>query len=282
MKAMVDGLTQAELWNGQAGQGWVAYQETLDRAFEPFDRAALQRAAPIRGEHVLEVGCGCGGSTLALAEAVGEQGSVLAVDLSRPMLRRARERTAGRPQVTLLEGDAGRYAFPRAVTLIYSRLGVMFFDEPARAFASLRGALGPGGRLCFVCLRSPEQSPFHTLPLRAAAPFLSVAPPVVGAGPFSLASEPRIHGLLAEAGFADVQSEALTTDLAFGTLEQAVELTTRGVGPLPRALRGADVGTQEIVCSAVREALRAHLVGDEVMLGASAWIVHARRPAHDL
>jgi SAM-dependent methyltransferase len=275
---MSEPQSQAELWNGEAGARWVAYQEALDRLFAPLDEAGLRRAAPSLGERVLEVGCGCGGSTLALAQAVGAQGAVLGIDLSRPMLQRARERAADFPNVTLRQGDAGSYRVPELVTLIYSRFGVMFFDEPAHAFANLRGALGLGGRLCFLCWRSLDENPWHALPLRAAASLIELPTRTdpTQPGPFSLASDERIHALLSAAGFEDVQIQPHTTPLQLGELERAVELTVQAVGPLSRALHGADASVRQEVAHAVREALRPHLAGDIVTLGASVWIVHAR------
>ncbi|HEY6877213.1 MAG TPA: class I SAM-dependent methyltransferase [Polyangiales bacterium] len=271
-------ITQTELWNGEAGARWTAFQERIDRLFAPFDEVLLRRAAPTVGESVLEVGCGCGGSTLALARAVGEGGSVLGIDLSRPMLQRARERTAGMANVTLRQGDAGRYVFPDPVTLIYSRFGVMFFDDPALSFRNLRSALGLGGRLCFVCWQALELNPWHALPLRAAARLVALPPPAEPGqpGPFSLAKEEHLQSLLTEAGFEDVQMHGHTLQLSLGDLASATELMTEVVGPLSRALATLDAFAREAARAEVRAALREHLAGDQVSLAASVWIVHAR------
>lgn len=271
-------ITQAELWNGESGARWTAFQERIDRLFAPLDEVALRRAAPMPDESVLEVGCGCGGSTLALARAVGERGSVLGIDLSRPMLQRARERTAGMGNVTLRQGDAGTYVFPDPVSLIYSRFGVMFFDQPLQAFTNLRNTLGLGGRLSFLCWRAIELNPWHALPLRTAARLAPLPEPAAPGqpGPFSLASEERIHTLLTGAGFEDVQIHAHSRLLELGDLESALDLVTRAVGPLSRVMDLLDAHARNAVRAAVREALRPHLVGDEVSLAASIWIVHAR------
>ena len=133
---------QIEYWNGEVGRRWVRRRATLDRAFAPLTAALLERAAPRPGERVLDVGCGCGTTALALAERVGAGGHVLAVDVSRPMLDHARARAAAdggtRAPVEWLEADAAARGFGPPVDLLVSRFGVMFFDDPAAAFANLR------------------------------------------------------------------------------------------------------------------------------------------------
>jgi SAM-dependent methyltransferase len=277
---MAEQQTQLELWNGEAGARWTAHQDALDRVFAPIDEAGLRRAAPTAGEAVLEVGCGCGASTLALARVVGPSGSVLGLDISRPMLQRARERTAGMSNVTLRQGDAGSYTFPGQVSLIYSRFGVMFFDQPAQAFAHLRGTLGLGGRLCFVCWRSLEANPWQMVPLRAVAPLVNLPPPSAPGqpGPYSLASEQRIHTLLASAGFEDVQiqPEDVRVRLSDAGIAAAVDFVTQSVGPVSRVLDGSDARTRAAVVAAVHAALVPYARGDEVALDAGVWVVHAR------
>src|SRR5690242_10265645 len=111
--------SQIEFWNGPAAQRWVTEQERLDRALGPVDALALERAQPRLGERVIDLGCGCGASTLRLAERVGAAGKVLGVDISAPMLARARERAAGIPWVDFYEGDAAEHRFPGDANLVY-------------------------------------------------------------------------------------------------------------------------------------------------------------------
>src|SRR5882672_4013246 len=198
---------QIDYWNHAGASRWVAHQERLDRSFQPIDVAVQARAAAAPDEHVVDVGCGCGGSTLALAERVGPRGSVLGVDVSAPMLARARERAASLPWVGFTEADATTHRFEPDADLLYSRFGVMFFDDPARAFANLRAALRNSGRMCFVCWRSPAENPWFTVPVAAAERVLGPLPPLPpnAPSPFALADQERVHALLTSAGFRAVQ-----------------------------------------------------------------------------
>ncbi|HYZ33803.1 MAG TPA: methyltransferase domain-containing protein, partial [Crenalkalicoccus sp.] len=142
-------------WNGPAGRSWVAGQERMDATFAPLTEVALALAAPRPGERVLDIGCGCGGTLLALADRVGSAGEVLGLDVSAPMLARAAERAAGLPQVRTALGDAAAHPLPPAhFDLGFSRFGVMFFRGPVGAFRHIRAALRPGGRLVFICWRA--------------------------------------------------------------------------------------------------------------------------------
>src|SRR6266853_1819734 len=141
---------QIEYWNGGAAETWVAQQERLDRELDPLGRAALVALAPRRGEHLLDVGCGSGQTTLQLADALGSAGRVVGIDVSLPLLAAARRRSRV-ANVSFVHADAQKHAFEQPFDAIYSRFGVMFFDDPVAAFANLRRALRPGGTLAFVC-----------------------------------------------------------------------------------------------------------------------------------
>src|SRR3954470_5506019 len=172
---------QIEYWNSEAGRAWTARQHSWDIAMKPFSDAALIRAAVQPGERVIDIGCGCGATTLELARLVGPQGRALGIDVSKPMLDRAKERAAGNPVLSFAEADATTYRFePGAADLLFSRHGVMFFPEPERAFANLRGALKPTGRVAFSCFRAPKQNPLVTTLLAAVSDFV---PPLPQLGP---------------------------------------------------------------------------------------------------
>src|SRR5262249_32133419 len=144
---------QVRFWNDAGSRRWVRQQALLDAMLASLGRRALERAAARHGERVVDVGCGCGDTSLALARAVGVTGRVTGIDVSRPMLERAGERAreAGLGTVCFVEADAQTHPFAREHDLVFSRFGVMFFIDPVVAFRNLRGALGPGGRLAFVC-----------------------------------------------------------------------------------------------------------------------------------
>ena len=151
--------SQAEYWNDAGGVSWVDGQAQLDAQLAQFGALAIDAAAVQSGEVVLDVGCGCGATTEDLASLVGTSGRVVGLDVSAPMLARARERLAGRP-VELLLGDAATFALPaHSFDVLFSRFGVMFFEEPLAAFAHLRGALKLGGRVAMVVWQSHVGEP---------------------------------------------------------------------------------------------------------------------------
>ncbi len=162
---------QIQYWNEQRGRAWVAQQELIEAQLAPLGRHAMDRAAIAAGERVLDVGCGCGQTTLELARRVGPRGSVLGADISSVMLGRARELAgaAGATNVRFEEADAQTHAFPPAgFDVLFSRFGVMFFADPRAAFANLRTALRPGARVAFVCWQALPLNPWMAVPLAAA------------------------------------------------------------------------------------------------------------------
>ncbi|MFI5298725.1 MAG: class I SAM-dependent methyltransferase, partial [Polyangiales bacterium] len=147
-------------WNGRAADRWTRDQARLDLSLRPFGDAAMRAAAVKPGERVVDVGCGCGDTTIALAAQVGSSGHVLGVDVSAPMLARAGERSAHLANVTYVEQDATLLDATTRANALFSRFGVMFFATPERTFKALAGALAPGGRIAFVCWRAFADNPW--------------------------------------------------------------------------------------------------------------------------
>jgi SAM-dependent methyltransferase len=275
---------QIQYWNELAGPRWVALQGLIDAQIDPFGRRAMQRGAIGAGEHVLDVGCGCGHTTLEIARRVGPMGSVTGVDIATAMLERARQAVcdAGLKHVHFENVDAQLHAFaPGGFDVVFSRFGVMFFADPADAFANLRVALRPGGRLTFVCWQALQRNPWMFVPFSATLQHVPPPPrPAPDApGPFAFADPERVRGILARAGFADVAVEAATETLTIGngSLDQAVDFLTE-TGPTAHLLRQARADVRPVVTGAVREALAAFVTPQGVRLGAAAWIVSGRRP----
>lgn len=271
-------------WNGDQGQRWVDQQALLDRMIEPFGQAALQAAAPRPGESVLDIGCGCGSTSLALARAVGPQGRVLGVDISRPMLDAARRLAAAQPELKLgfIEADASVARLPAGQDLLYSRFGLMFFAEPAPALRHLRAALRPGGRCAFVCWRAPRDNPWAMTPLVAARKALGVDPPPADPwipGPFAFADEQRLRGLLAEAGFADVQLQRTDAPIRLGASARDAAPASLQLGPAARLAREAGPAHTATLVAAIECALAPLAAADgSVALGGSTWVVSATNP----
>ncbi len=269
---------QIAYWNAKSGEIWARLQDVLDRQLQPLGEAAIAALAPRPGEQVLDIGCGCGQSTLALAEAVGPAGSVIGADVSRPMLDIARPRLARLPQARLLEADVQSHGFPPdSLDAAFSRFGVMFFEDPTAAFANVRAALKPGGRLAFVCWRAMAENPWMTVPLQAGLQRLPPpAPPTPGApGPFAFADPERVRAILAGAGFAAIEIRPHDTAIGGNDLDAAVRTAVR-VGPLGMLLRdNPDVRPADVE-DAIRQALTPHLRDGRVYLDSATWIVTAR------
>ena len=270
---------QSAYWNGEAGRRWTAVQQSQDRLLGEISVALFEAAALKPGEAVIDVGCGAGDTTLSAAALTGR---ALGVDMSEPMLARARERAAeaGSPARFAL-ADATLYDFSaETADVIISRFGVMFFAEPARSFANLKRGLKSGGRLAFAAWRHPERNPWLMVPYAAALKRLPPQPPLPfdQPGPFAFHDEARVRDILETAGFRDIGFSTCATelDIADGKgLEEAVDKALT-LGPTSRALTDQPDDARAAVREEMRATLAGHLIGDKVALGAAAWIVSAR------
>ena len=272
---------QIEYWNGEAGTKWTDFNPQLDRMLAPLSAVVIDRAAPASGERVLDVGCGCGATTVELARRVAPGGAVTGVDVSTPMLAMARQRAADEGlAVTLLNADAETHALPGgAFDLAFSRFGVMFFNDPGAAFANIVRALRPGGRLTFVCWRAVTLNPWVSVPLEAVRPLVpDFEPPQPGApGPFAFAEAERVEGILTAAGFGAVTLEPHQSAMGVGEgdLDACVQSILK-LGPVSRLLREAGDQTIAAAARAVREAVAPYHTGETLEMDSAVWIVGAR------
>jgi SAM-dependent methyltransferase len=264
------------IWDEESDRAFAEMQEPLDRQLAPLGHKAQAALAPRPGERILDIGCGTGQTTLELAAAVGAGGKVLGFDISPACLEIAKKRAAA-PQTEFILGDAQTYAFPqKTFDAAFSRFGVMFFADPVAAFANIRKALKPGGRLAFVCWRDPKDVDLLSLPFRVVKDLLPQQPPPVpdAPGPFGLANAERTKVLLQDAGYSDIQIAPHDAKSGSGNVEVSLALALR-VGQLGRIVR-ENPELRDIVTAPVRAALAAHDTKDGVMLSAATWIVTAR------
>jgi len=275
---------QIEYWNETSGPKWAALGDVIDRQIAPLGRAAMERAAVAAGERVLDVGCGCGHTSLELAGRVGQGGAVLGADVSAVMLEQARARGAGHPHLRFENVDAQTHDFgPDAFDVVYSRFGVMFFADPRAAFANLLRGLRPGGRLSFVCWQELGRNPWMRIPLAAVAQHVALPVPASpeAPGPFAFADAERVRGILAAAGFAGVRAEPLERelDVAGGADLEATVGFLLQLGPAGAALREAGDDVREKAARAVLEAIAPFETPAGVRMPSAAWIFSAARPA---
>ena len=276
---------QIEYWNEGSGARWVEMNDVIDAQLSPLGEAAMARSGVSTGERVLDVGCGCGQTSLQLARRVGGDGSVVGLDISAVMLGRARQRAAdeGGGNIDFRNADAQTADFDGGFDLLFSRFGVMFFASPEPAFANLLSALRPGGRLTCLTWQSLSSNPWMQIPLAAAAKHLpsptTAAPDPTAPGPFAFADAERVERILTAAGFGDVSHESLEQDLLVGgggSLDETVRFIIQ-LGPSGAALRTADDALKARVLSEVRTALEPYYDTGGVRMPAATWVVSARR-----
>lgn len=275
---------QTDYWNGRAGETWVELNRLLDMELQPLGRAAMAALAPRPGERVLDIGCGGGETSLDLAQAVGQTGAVLGVDLSRPLLDLAAQRAGALGLRVRFEAADAQTADLAVIAkapfdAAFSRFGVMFFADPTAAFANIRKALKPQGRLAFVCWRPPQDNPVMTAPMNAVAHLLPPSPPSdpLAPGPFAFADPDRVRRILGEAGWNDIVVRPFDAKVGGWTPEDALIVAQR-VGPLGAALR-ENPDLRPTVLDAVVGELERHIEADgKVRMDAAVWIVTATAP----
>ncbi|MGW1770005.1 class I SAM-dependent methyltransferase [Streptomyces sp. NPDC002073] len=272
---------QAEAWNGYEGSHWARNQHRWDAVNDGFNEPLLDAAALAPGHRVLDIGCGAGRTARLAARRVGPAGRVLGLDLSGPMLERARElaRGEGVANVAFEQGDAQVHPLPpgtfdRAV----SRYGVMFFGDPLAAFGHLGGALRPGGRLAFVCAAGPEGNEWLDAfaALRGVLPTGGFGTPG-GPGMFSLADPDATTALLAAAGFEDIAVRPVRAYGDWGRTAEDAAAFLLDSGPGRHLLADAGPETATEALARLTAALRPHERDGAVRLLSTSWLNTATR-----
>ena len=249
---------------------WAAVVELVDMQFSPLGRAAIDALSPQRGEAIADVGCGAGQTVLQIAELVGPSGRVFGVDIEPKLVAIAASRAARLSQVTMLNGDAATIALPKAgLDGVFSRFGVMAFDDPVATFRHLHGSLRKGGRLAFVCWRPLLDNELDYLPLQAAG-----LEEMADQTPFSFAEPSFLRSTLSAAGYQKISIVANDVMVSSGDVDAMMAVVTK-VGALGKILRE----NPRLRASAeprVRAALSTRSGAAGVCLNAATWIVTAR------
>lgn len=269
---------QKEFWNGAASQGWVAGQESLDRSLSAVTDVLIEKAAIQPGERVLDIGCGTGQTSLIAAEKTGPDGAVLGADISAPMLERARDRAAaeGLGNVAFRVADAQTDALLDQTDVVISRFGVMFFEDPAAAFANIRNYMAPQGRLCFACWQSPKVNGWVRLPVSIARKYVEPEGPrdPHAPGPFAFADDQRVGSILEQAGWKDVAISPVGFGMPFGqSVDEASRLLMER-GPVKAMTADLPEETVEKIRAEIAASLEPNESG--IALDAAIWIVQAQ------
>lgn len=270
-----------EYWNGPGGQRWAERQTAMDKALAAFGDALLQANPLDHGAHVLDIGCGCGSTTIQAAQRVGDEGLAIGIDVSKPMIRRAEERAKDVPNLRFVTGDAASYPFEEPFDCAISRFGSMFFRDPTAAFRHIAQQLRPGGTLTMVCWQALPANEWLTKPLQAvhSALGLAGAPSQGSDGPFSFADPEHVRAILHAAGFERFHHRPALHFVPFAETdaEEAVGFVMEHAGPVGRVL--AEVSPEDR--ARAREAL-VELFGErrDSPLGfhGAAWIFSAVKP----
>lgn len=273
---------QRAAWDGDSGHRWVADADRRDRVLAPV-AAALLAAGDLRpGEHVLDIGCGCGATTLAAAGQVAPGGRVTGLDLSRPMLGLARRRAADQAlaNVDLVHGDAQTHPLPASrFSAAISRFGAMFFDEPVAALANIGRALAPSGRLCLATWQPLAANDWLSIPGAALLRYgtLPEAKPG-GPGMFGLSEPGPVTATLQAAGYRDVHLDPVTMGLRLGDdpADATDYLANSGIGRA--VLETVPDDHRPAALAAVQTVLGDHAGSTGVRLDAGVWIITATTP----
>lgn len=271
-------MTDVLEWRGRVGDAWAEEWRRTDRTLAPLNDALVARAAALRPASILDIGCGAGATSLALAEAL-PGARITGLDLSEALAAVARDRTRGRPGLRIEVGDAASWRPGTGMfDLIVSRHGVMFFADAEAAFAHLRSLLAPAGSLLFSCFRAREENEWiaaqRPILARFAPEALDAPDPAVG--PFAFADPARIEAVLAAAGFPPPRIEPLDFDFVIGDgaepVAEAVHYLSR-IGPLARLLADFDPEPKRQAIGEIEKLAAARLDNGQVAFRAAAWIV---------
>lgn len=282
---------QARYWTEEGGPSWVRNEHRYEEMLAPFDDALLAEIAPGTGDHILDIGCGFGTTSIA---AASRGASVTAVDISTPMIERARERAgiAG-VAVEFLHRDAQEDALGGPFDIVMSRFGVMFFIDPNRAFTNIASSTRADGRLAFMCWQTLDRNPWLSLPIdvvrsfdpdAVSAPSSAASAPtstgVAGApNPLAFADRNFTTAMLESAGWTDIDFTAVEPLRAVGGdegIDGAVEFSLNGSSVKVLLERGGPELRADVV-AALAERFDEYLVDGRVMMESAAWLVTARR-----
>jgi SAM-dependent methyltransferase len=271
---------QEEYWNGEEATHWVSHVDRYDAMLEPFDAHLFGRTDIQGTDAVVDIGCGCGATTLAAA-GLALDGLALGIDLSAPMLDVAAQRARRRAvdNVRFERGDAESFRFqPGDFDHALSRFGVMFFGDPVAGFSNIALALGPKGALTFVCWQEMARNDWIAVPGAAVASHVPLLPLASGdaPGPFALSDPDRINAVLGKAGFARVDIAPIEELLVLGTTVEDTVAFLAETGMGRAILANVDDTTRARALAAIADALAGYMVGDCVELGSRAWLVSAR------
>ncbi|WP_428409000.1 class I SAM-dependent methyltransferase [Hyphococcus sp.] len=271
-----------EDWNGEVGERWLKYLVPFESMISPINAALMKTAAFKPGEQVVEIGSGGGKSLVEIAKAVAPSGAVLGVDIAEILIEHSKKRAAdaGVNNVDFKCADAQKAMIDAPRDRAFSSFGVMFFEDPDKAFANIRRWVKPGGDFTFSCWGPPDQNPWIGMVGATVGKYVEMPERAAdGPGPFRMADPEATKALLKRAGWKDVECTLWKGEQLLGgegaTPESAADFVLSALA-LGEPLEEAGPGVKEKARTEIVKALKPFYKDGSVRLDAAAWIVTAK------
>ena len=277
---------QKDFWSGKGGDVWVKRQQAMDTMLNPLGEAALQKLELNKDTNVLDIGCGCGNTTLSIAEKIKPSGRVTGLDISKPMLQRAIESARNRS----LENTSFQcvdvqteYLGVNTFNAAFSRFGVMFFEDPVAAFRNINESLLPRSPLSFICWQSPIQNPWQSLFVQEVKNFIDLpSPPPRSPGPFAFMESDYVNSILENSNFENVEIvgyEAKVNMFSGRSLSDAVKDYTSINPVVTEMLKDSTEELKERILNSVIEVFSPYFSEKGLIFPSATWIVTANKKA---
>ena len=275
---------QKAFWSGKGGEIWVTKQDSMDIMLSPLGEEAIKKLNLSSNENVLDIGCGCGSTTISIANEILNNGTISGIDISIPMIEKAK-RSVNDLSISNIDffvkdvqtENLGKNIFSSA----YSRFGVMFFDDPFKAFSNILTSLKESGKLTFVCWQSPKLNPWQSLSVQAVREFIDLpSPPKRNPGPFAFQEKDYVNDILKKAGFKDIQIDDFQReiDMFYGKALEEAAADYLSINPvINEMLKESSQEIRKSVSDSLIEAFRPFYNENRLTFPSATWIVSARK-----
>ncbi len=274
---------QKDFWSGKGGYYWVEKQSEMDIMLNPLGEKALAKLDLQSNSKVLDIGCGCGATTLEIAQ-IASDGAVTGLDISVPMLDKAKSEAKNKGienvDFKVVDVQVEQLAYEE-YDFAYSRFGVMFFDDPFEAFKNIFSSLRTDGELSFVCWQDPSLNPWQSLSLQVIRRYLDMpSPPPRSPGPFAFHEKDYVKEILENSGFSNISFDDNQEDItmfAGKSLEEASE-DYLAINPVvTEMLKDSTDDLKSEIVESLKEAFSEFHRGDGLVFPSATWVVSANK-----
>ena len=268
-------IEQEELWNGSFGEGFIRSEDYLHRLIEPFSKTAIDRVNAQPGDYILDVGCGCGSTSIALAQSGAK---IRGIDISEKMISRAIEKSKGISDISFHATDAASETFKVEYTHIFSQFGVMFFSDPYAAFSNIRSGLKEKGKITFLCWQGLSENEWISSTnevLESFQPEGMTPPDPKSPGGFAFADNEYVIDILRSTNFSNIEFQALNTKFDMGKTTEELMSLHLDIGPLSVLLESLSKESGREAIEEVEKSLERRMEETGLHLSAAAWLVTA-------